>query len=161
MKWLSFMSLAMAGTIAFGSNAMADAGVKATYNVGAQELWETVDFHQPSENIMPPIASSEREGEGLGAIKVNTLKGGGDIRLQLVYYSPESRAFNYIIQSSPLPVKNYVGEVRVEELGDGRAQLSWRGVFDAEGAEQEKADEMLQGFYESIAARIGKMYPQE
>lgn len=147
--------------VASVSMAAADAGITVTYDVSADTLWETVDFHQPSENIMPPIASSTRDGEGLGALKVNMLNGGGEVHLQLVYYAPGERAFNYTIQSSPLPVSNYVGEVRVIDLGDGRSQLSWRGVYDANGVSQEDADAILQGFYEAIAGRIGEMYPME
>ena len=84
----------------------AGAGITAVYQTSADELWNTVDFHQPSENIMPPIETSKRTGEGVGATKINSLNGGGEVHLQLVYYSSKNRAFNYIIQSSPLPVSN-------------------------------------------------------
>lgn len=147
--------------LATTSDAVAQAGISAVYKVSADQLWSTVDFHQPSENIMPPIASSTRDGEGLGALKVNTLKGGGEVHLQLVFYSPEERAFNHIIQSSPLPVRNYVGEVRVRPAGEGVARLTWRGVYDPAGVSPEEADAALQGFYEAIAARIGELYPRQ
>jgi len=136
-------------------------GVTAVYQVPAAELWKTVDFHQPSETIMPPIASSQRTGQGLGAIKVNTLQGGGDVHLLLTYYAPDDHAFNYTIQSSPLPVKNYVGEVRVRPLGENRSELSWRGVYEPDGVTQAEADEVLGGFYEAIAAKIGEIHPRE
>lgn len=137
------------------------AGVTAVYKVPAAELWKTVDFHQPSETIMPPIARSERTGVGLGATKVNTLEGGGDVHLLLVYYAPEDHAFNYTIQSSLLPVKNYVGEVRVRAVGDERSELSWRGVYQPDGVSQAEADEILGGFYAAIAAKIGEIHPRE
>lgn len=139
----------------------ANTAVTAVYQTSADELWETVDFHQPSENIMPPISSSARSGEGLGATKINTLEGGGEVHLQLVYYSPEDHALNYVIQSSPLPISNYVGEVRVESLGDNRAQLTWRSVYEPSGVSAEEADNILKGFYEAIAGRIGEIYPRE
>lgn len=108
---------------------------------------------------MPPIASSERSGEGLGATKINKLAdGGGEIHLLLVYYEPEERAFNYTIQKSPLPVKNYVGVVRVSDAGEGRAQLSWQGTYDPAGVSNEKADQILGGFYASIADKIGETF---
>jgi hypothetical protein len=154
-------AIAVATLLAGTPAAFADAGVKAVYKTSADELWKLVDFHQPSETIMPPIQSSTRTGEGLGALKVNALHGGGEVHLQLVYYAPEARSFNYIIQSSPLPVKNYVGEVRVTDLGDGRAELSWRGVYDANGVSEEEADKILAGFYEAIAAKIGETFPRE
>lgn len=160
-KLLLTSTTAAFGLLAVISSASADAGVTAVYSVSADKLWEAVDFHQPSEKIMPPIESSMREGDGLGALKVNKLNGGGEVHLQLVHYAPEEKAFNYIIQSSPLPVSNYVGEVRVTSLGENRSQLSWRGVYQPAGVPQEKADEILQGFYNAIAGRIGEMFPKE
>ena len=146
---------------AFFLNAFAGIEITAVYGTSADELWKTIDFHQPSENIMPPIASSTRDGEGVGATKINSLNGGGEVHLQLVYYSPENRAFNYVIQSSPLPVSNYVGEVSVESLGDNRAQLTWRGTYDANGVTAEEADNILQGFYQAIAGKIGEKFAKE
>jgi len=139
--------------------AHADSGVVATYETTPDKLWEMVDFHKPSENIMPPIASSERSGEGIGATKINTLAdGGGKIDLLLVFYEPSERAFNYTIQESPLPVKNYVGQVRITDAGEGQAQLSWQGTYGADGVPAEKADEILGGFYASIADKIGETF---
>lgn len=161
MRKFAIIWIAALGLLASMSNAAAHAGITAVYRVSADELWNTVDFHRPSENIMPPIASSTRDGEGVGALKVNSLKGGGEVHLQLVYYSPEDRAYNYIIQSSPLPVTNYIGEVRVKSLGEGRAELTWRGVYDPAGVSQKEADAALQGFYEAIAGRIGELFPRE
>lgn len=161
MKLITMVSVITASAIAFASSAIAGASVTATYKTSADKLWQAVDFHQPSENIMPPIASSKLEGKGLGARKVNTLQGGGEVHLQLVHFDPEARAFNYVIQSSPLPVKNYVGEVRVSDAGDGRAKLIWRGVYEPNGVGQAKADEILQGFYEAIAGKIGEKFPRE
>ena len=155
-RFLGAIAMAM---LAFVPLAKADSGVVAVYEASPDALWALVDFHQPSENIMPPIASSMRSGEGLGATKINTLAGeGGEIHLLLVYYEPEERAFNYTIQSGPLPVKNYVGQVRVSPAGDGRAELSWQGFYEANGVSEEKADEILGGFYASIADRIGEKF---
>ncbi len=134
-------------------------GVTAVYQVSADQLWKTVDFHQPSETIMPPIASSQRTGTGIGATKINVLQGGGEVHLLLVYYAPEEHAFNYTIQSSPLPVKNYVGEVRVTSLGENRSELSWHGTYDPDGVSQEEADGILGGFYNAIAQRVGELHP--
>lgn len=147
--------------LAISSAALANSGVTAIYKVSADELWQTIDFHQPSENVMPPIASSTRDGSGIGATKINMLKGGGEVHLMLVYYAPDQRAFNYIIQSSPLPVKNYVGEVRVEALAPNRSRLTWHGTYEPDGASQDKADEVLGGFYKAIATRVGEIHDME
>lgn len=151
-------SLAVALGIGMSTTAIADTGVSATYDVPAGKLWQTIDFHQPSENVMPPVASSTRDGKGIGATKINKLKGGGEVHLLLVYYEPGERAFNYTIQSSPLPVKNYVGEVRVEKVGSKRSRLTWHGTYDPDGVSMQKADEVLGGFYKAIAERVGEIH---
>ena len=161
MRMRNLAALLTAALCLAASEVQAGAGVKAVYQVSADQLWATIDFHQPSENIMPPIASSELNGKGTGATKINQLQGGGEVHLKLVYYSPENRAFNYIIETSPLPVDNYLGEVRVRSLGANRAQLSWHGIYEPAGVPREKADEILRGFYQAIAARIGEIHPQE
>lgn len=135
----------------------ASASISREYSISADELWGLVDFHQPAETIMPPIASSSVNGAGLSAIKVNQLDGGGEVVLQLVYYSPDDRAFNYIIKDSPLPVDNYVGEVRVAATGENKSELSWSGKFTANGVSGEEASSVIQGFYESIAGRIAEI----
>lgn len=155
------IAAAFASAAAFATAAVAGAEINVTYKAPAGDLWKLVEFHQPSENVMPPIEKSKLIGNGVGAIKINTLSGGGEVHLQLVYIDPKSMAFNYVIRSSPLPIQNYVGEVRVKDLGDGRAQLIWRGVFEPKGVDPAKADETIQGFYLSIADRIGEKFSRE
>lgn len=158
LKKTSFVSV-VAATMALATPALADAGVVAVYDTTADKLWEMVDFHKPSENIMPPIASSKRDGEGVGAVKINTLAGGGgEVKLQLVHYDKKSMSFNYVIRSSPLPVSDYVGVVRVSDDGNGKAQLSWQGHYAPAGVPQAKANEILGGFYEAIAGKIGETH---
>jgi Polyketide cyclase / dehydrase and lipid transport len=161
MKKIAPYTATMAASFALATSAMAGASIDVTYKAPADELWKLVEFHQPSENIMPPVESSELVGNGVGARKLAALKGGGELELQLVYFDPKSKAFNYVIRSSPLPLKNYVGEVRVEAVGDGRSKLIWSGAFDPDGVERAKADETVQGFYESIAGRIAEKFPRE
>ncbi len=162
MRLVTSFAVAIAAAFAFTTSAMADAEITATYKTSPNNLWNLIEFHQPFENYMPPIKSSTTQGQGVGAKKTNILKeGGGEVHLQLVYHDPKTRAFNYVIRSSPLPVKDYVGQVRVTDLGDGRAQLTWKGVFTADGVEQSKADEILNGFYGAIATGIGEKFPRE
>ena len=157
MKRILFAALG--GLFALTSGAQADSGVVAVYDTTPDKLWALIDFHQPSENIMPPIASSARSGEGVGATKINTLGGdGGQIHLLLAHYDPDAMAFNYTIQEGPLPIKDYVGIVRVTDSGTGQAKLSWQGKYSANGVSQEKADEILSGFYASIAGKIAETF---
>ena len=161
MRLISVYIAVITMIFAFTTSAKADAEVTAIYNVSADKLWDLVEFHKPSEKVMPPIESSHLTGKGVGAVKLNHLKGGGEIVLQLVYFSAQSKAFNYVIRSSPLPLKNYVGQVRVEDLGNNRSKLIWSGVFEPNGVEKSKADEIVYGFYKSIIGRIGETFTKD
>ena len=79
MKKLTVNMLFAVLLCAATSAAWAGAGVKAIYQVSADQLWQMVDFHQPPENIMPPIASSTLSANGTGATKINQLQGGGEV----------------------------------------------------------------------------------
>lgn len=161
MRMISFYIAVIATVFAFSTSAKADGEITAIYKVSADKLWDLVEFHKPSENIMPPIESSKLTGKGVGATKLNNLKGGGELVLQLVYFSPQSKAYNYVIRTSPLPLKNYVGQVRVEDLGNNRSKLTWSSVFEPKGVEKAKADEIVDGFYKSIIGRIGETFTKE
>ncbi len=161
MRKIIFYIAVLATVFAFSTSVKADTEITAIYKVSADKLWDLVQFHKPSENIMPPIESSKLTGNGVGAIKLNNLKGGGELVLQLVYFSPKSKSYNYVIRTSPLPLKNYVGQVRVEGLGKNRSKLIWSGVFEPKGVEKAKADEIVSGFYKSIIGRIGEKYSKE
>ncbi len=139
------IAAALCGLFAATTFAHADSGVVATYEASPEKLWALVDFHQPSENIMPPIASSERTGEGVGATKINALNGGGKVHLLLAHYDKKGMSFNYTIQESPLPVKNYVGVVQVSDAGNGKAQL-WSSSYEGTA---DNADEVVAGIYDA------------
>ncbi len=51
--------------------------------------------------------------------------------------------------------------VRVESLGDQRSEFSWQGIYDPNGVSEEEADEILGGFYNAIAQKVGEIYPME
>jgi len=38
--------------------------------------------------------------------------------------------------------------------------LSWCGTYDASGAPDEQADEILRGFYGAIAEKIAEIFPR-
>lgn len=161
MKLIPFIATTIALSTVLTTSAFADAKLTATYKASADELWKLVEFHQPSENIMPPVVSSEVIGKGVGARKVSKFDGGGALDIQLVYIDAEKKAFNYVVRSGPAPVKNYVGEVRVKDLGGGRSELSWHGIFEPDGVKQAKADEAVQGFYDAIFGKIGEKFSRE
>lgn len=87
------------------------------------------------------------------------LKGGGEIVEQQVFIDNAKMTYTYIIVKSPLPVANYQSTLTVLPDGKG-SKVVWAGTFDAQGATDAKAKDVVAGIYESglkgIAAKVAQ-----
>ena len=61
--------------------------------------------------------------------------------------------FDDAITKSPLPVKHYVSTMAVSLAADGKSLVKWTSTFDANGADDAKAKEVIGGIYD---AGLGK-----
>ena len=62
--------------------------------------------------------------------------------------SDADMSYSYKILESPLPVTNYKSTIKVEKSGSG-SKVTWMGTFDAKGAPDAKAEEVIGGIYEA------------
>lgn len=110
-----------------------------------QKVTETVEIMAPADKVWTAIGSfqdlnwhpavEKTEGEGgndPGAKRTLTLTGGGQIFEELLKYDAEGRMMKYIITEvdvKVLPVNNYSSILTVEDLGDGKSKVIWKGAF--------------------------------
>jgi hypothetical protein len=93
----------------------------------------------------PIIDSCRVEGEGVDAIRILGLVGGGYMRDRILEIAEAQRRFRYERFELPFPVENYLGTVEVLERADLRSDVIWSIEFDV--ADDEK-DELV-AFIES------------
>ena len=103
------------------------------------------------------------EGSGLGAKRtcvVANEKGEemGKIEEDIVAFDNDAKMYSYTITSSPFPVENYVGTVKVTDKNDNECELEWSSKCEAKGMKEEEVQNMLQGVYSSIIDGIKKLH---
>jgi Polyketide cyclase / dehydrase and lipid transport len=101
-------------------------------NAPAGKVWSVVGNFQDL-NWHPAVESTNGEGGNKpGAKRTLTLKGGAEIFEELQDYDAEGMKLKYIISKvdvNVLPVNNYSSTMSVEDLGDGKSKVTWKGAF--------------------------------
>ncbi len=113
------------------------------FDVGAEELWGRIGDYATLADWHPGIAS-QTAVEG-GHIRELHLEGGGVVVEALVDQTPTS--YTYRIQTSPLPVRDYVATLAIEPAGEGASDVTWTAEFVADGATDEEAEAVILGIF--------------
>jgi len=126
---------------------MAQATASKIINAPADRVWDTVRTFSGLERYFTMFSSSTTEGIGVGATRTVNLPDGGKFHERLESLDDESRTLTYAVLKSPLPIENYVGTVRVEDVGDGKSRVTWSARFDVSADQKAPMVEMLSGAY--------------
>ena len=75
----------------------------------------------------PLLEKVESEGEHEGSRRTAKAKDGSRQVERLQELKPNERRYRYSIESTAMPIKNYVSELRVDDAGDGMSKPKSRG----------------------------------
>ena len=141
---------------AFGSSAMA-LDVKKSLDVAAapDAVWKAVGDFCGIGTWHPAVEKCELQQKDGKTFRLLSLKGGGTILEQQSAWDDAAHSYGYTIVESPLPVANYASTLSVAANGGG-STLTWVGQFDAKGAPDDKAKEVIAGIYEAGLAGIAE-----
>jgi hypothetical protein len=138
---------------------MAKVSMSVNLPASADKVWDLIGGFNTLPDWHPAVEKSEVEGEGKGSVRTLHLVGGGTITERLVQLDEEGRVYSYSILSSPLPVANYTGTIRLKESADGSGcALEWESDFEAEGAPEGDAVQAIQGIYQAGFDNLKKMF---
>lgn len=142
---------------------MIQVSVKDTINSPAEEIWKTVGAIGNVEQYIPVIKSSTLQGSGLGAKRTCVMineKGEemGKLEEEVIKFDNNAKTYSYIITSGPLPVENYVGTVKVNDLGNNTCELEWSSQCEVKGMDEQEISNMLHGVYSSILNELKKSH---
>ena len=135
---------------------MAKVNMKTGLNVAPDEVWKLIGGFNTLPDWHPAIEKSELEEEG--SMRRLSLAGGGTIVEKLVKLDDKERVYSYSIIDSPLPVKNYEATIRVKDDGAGNTTLEWSSEFEAEGAAEDEAMDVIAGIYQAGFDNLKKMF---
>ncbi len=119
------------------------------------QVWEVLRDFNGHERWHPAVTDSQIErghsSDMVGCVRRFYLTGGETIREQLLTLSDIDLTYTYCLLDTPIPLFNYVAEVRLLPVTDGdRTFWRWEGSFNTlEGEEQEMVDLVGSHIYEA------------
>lgn len=135
---------------------MAKVDMKTNLNVTADEVWKLIGGFNALPDWHPAIEKSELEEEG--SMRRLSLAGGGTIMEKLEKLDDNERVYSYSIIDSPLPVSNYKATLRVKEDDEGKTTVEWSSEFEAKGAAENEAMDVIAGIYQAGFDNLKKMF---
>jgi hypothetical protein len=103
--------------------------------------WSVLRDFNGHDRWHPIVAESAIErgepADRVGCVRRFTLRDGGQLREQLLALSDLEQSFTYCLLDTPVPLFNYVAQVRLLPVTDGdRTFWSWRARFTTRPGEE-------------------------
>lgn len=125
----------------------------------ASDAWGAISDFCSIKDWHPVIAGCEQFEQDGKTMRTLTTGDGGELLEELVEMDDAGRSMTYSIIESPLPIANYTSTIAVSEASEG-ATITWSSTFDAAGASDEEALELMTGIYraglDSLMAQLGQ-----
>lgn len=117
-------------------------------------VWEKVGGWCAIKDWHPALAACEETKEGDIVRRILTLKDGGKIKEKLTGQTKDS--YSYVIEESPLPVKNYSATFKMipDADDDDEVNLVWTAKFEASGKSDKEATDVITGVFTGGLAGI-------
>ncbi|ABD53019.1 SRPBCC family protein [Jannaschia sp. CCS1] len=122
----------------------------------ANDLWKTVSQMIGMETSCPGLIreSDVLDADGTQPRRSCVMRNGGALTERILLRDDATRTFIYAIDSHPMPAKIVVGTIRIDDLGDGKSQVSWAADMVLGPASADHFAGMVQGMYEGGLASL-------
>ncbi len=128
---------------------MAHVNVTKSINVSASDAWSKLATFEGIEHFSP-IAKSVVEGQGVGAKRTCTMPDGAEINEVLNKLDNTNMHLEYEILSGPFPIRNYISNVNVKDMGSSNCEISWGCDFNVDVKAESEMKSVFEGFYHVI-----------
>lgn len=136
--------------------AMTHVSVSYVYPVHPDRAWALLGNPASLADWHPAIQSSTTEG----ATRRCTLADGGEVVETILELDDAARQYKYSIDSSPLPIRDYVSLVSVTP-NDSGCQVTWESDFAVIGAPTEQIEAAIRGLYEAGLTELRSLLDAE
>ncbi len=121
-------------------------------------VWETISAIGGVDKWSGMIKTCRVEGSGAGAKRFCTMTDGGELNENIDLVDHEKKVFQYSIPEPPMPIKDYVGTMKIKETGkNGETEVTWSATFKVEEANESEIRAMLEGAYADGITGIGQV----
>ena len=153
-------SLSILSTSGLAANGSLSASREITVDRSPAVVWKLLGAFDSLDVWLPPVLSSSSSGNPTesGAIRVLDLGNNASVTEKLLDYNGARRSYSYAFLKSPLPVRNYVATIEVNETPQGGTIVKWHSTFDAAGAPDDKAREAILGIYDAGLRKVAAIF---
>ena len=122
-----------------------------------ETVWKTISEFCSIGQWHPVVEKCDPSMKDGKDVRTLSLKGGGTIVEERTALDDKDMKYSYEILESPLPVAGYHSTLSVMKSGSG-SKVTWMGTFEAKGAPDAKAEDVIGGIYDAgfkgIAAKV-------
>ena len=105
-----------------------------------------------------PVAECKRPGDEPGSIRIAETPDGHKQVERLQSIEPHEHCYRYMMLSSPMPVKDYVGEFRVHRDGASNSTVSRSNDFQVTSGEKSQVTATIREFLNAGVQNLRKKY---
>lgn len=140
---------------------MAKVSVTKRINAPVERVWEMVSEWGGTHKWIPGVGPVTVEGKGVGSTRSAELDPAtgfpGRITERLDVFDVELRCFRYCtVGESPLPVRDYVAEMRVEQVDAAHCDVTWSSTWVATNLPEAEIAGLFEGLYNSALENVEK-----
>jgi mxaD protein len=93
-------------------------------------LWQQIGKFASVGEWHPMLIRVDSDGEHEGSSRTATAKDGSRQTERLIELSPARHFYRYRMKFTPMPVRNYTGELRIDGNPDRTSTVVWSADFD-------------------------------
>ena len=98
-------------------------------------------------------------GDGVGATRIAHAKAGGADQVErLWYFDSTSHVYRYSLEQTPMPVRNYTGEFRIDPAGDSASTVTWSAEFELAPEADPKTVDSIRQFLHVGVQNLGHQF---
>lgn len=114
--------------------------------MNAVALWRETGAFGAVGDWHPMLEDVDSEGDVAGATRTARAADGSTQVERLRAFDANRHVYHYTMESTALPVRDYVGEFRIDDNGDGTSTVTWSARFDVSEGVDDEVVEMIGGF---------------
>jgi hypothetical protein len=114
--------------------------------VEADRLWRDIGSFGAVGNWHPMLSAVDSQGDVAGALRTTHSQDGTTHVERLRDYNAAQCIYRYEMQSTPMRVRDYIGEFRVDDNGDGTSTVTWSAHFELSDGNGDDTAQQIERF---------------
>src|SRR3954471_22865202 len=147
LKRSSWMHDSCGQDLALNNGAVAMPEITETAEIGmnTDSLWREIGAFEAVGDWHPMLERLDFSADGNRVTRAARGKDGSEQVERLIEFDPARHVYQYTMERSALPVRDYAGEFRIEPVGSGASRVIWSAHFElAEGADRNTVETVRQ-----------------